>query len=537
MTSFRSINISGSYSLWIALIGLLLYSCDYSYLEGMDDIQHQLKPVIAVPLINESMGLASLLDETEYAEFEIGADDLITMIYKGRIYSLTAGEVFLLSPQNRQFVFTGIPAPPAGVSIPPQTFVYEMTLEDDESLTYVSFLQGIFTVSARSPQMAQDGYNINASVKILGSSNRAGFPITGNLSLNQPAQVNLDGSYIDFSGENRFGIEITVSLTGNGNPVNAPYDVEFQIGLHQLKYDLIKGYIGRFDFHVGDTWIPINLFESTRGSIYFEDPHIDFTVVSTFGLPVNLHAVDFYAILANGNRMDLTGPGCENPWYVNFSPTPELPEAVTTFSANHDNTNLFQITTMSPKQIYLKVMGTTNPRPADPKTNWIKHDSNLTIDVDLKLPLHGRIDYFNMGDTIDLKIDAVPEEIDWLELKLNIVNGFPLAAELNLVLLNEAKEVVDTLFKNMRQLIRPAQVNTTTGLVSSSTSYSIASMLSKPEIENLSNTHYLIIDARMKTPGSENQTSVRILDSYRLNLDLGIRAKGNVSVGGNNTNN
>jgi hypothetical protein len=507
--------------------GLVFFSCDYSYLDGLSTIEdYTYDPVVAVPLVSSAININDLIDLNDINLIEVDEENLITLVYRGEIFSIDASSIFTVPDQLHNISFENIPVPENGLdTIISHPFL--LTFTNSEIITYISFLSGQFSVSAESDLMAQDGYTLDANFRIINSFDSNGNPIQGSVSLDSPANIDLTGSTINMGeAANFFLVEYTLSISGNGTPTNAPYTVNFNQSVNNIQYDLLKGYIDQISFPIGSTTVPVDIFTNANiGDVVFENPSIDFAITNSFGTPIDVIIDQFYAVGLDNEIINVTGTGIDTPWRINYPSEPEMDAVVTYKTINNQNSNLFQITQQTPKEIFYDVNGLTNPDGVVQALNWVKHDSNMTIDIDFNLPLWGRIENYSMQDTLGIGIDTIPEEIEWLEAKLILSNGFPIDLDINLLLMDENNIVIDTLFKDYDLLVAGGNVNPSTGLVTDPTSSQIIEFVDEATIQNLLLTEKVIVDARLKTQGSENETSVKILDSYELGVDLGIRAK------------
>jgi hypothetical protein len=210
----------------LLLIPLSLFSsCDYSYLDGINDIkEYSYTPVIALPLVNSSLGIADAIDVTEYSFIEIDKDNLISFVYNGKIFSVDAADLIVLKNQTKTIQINDIHPPVSGtVTLPPVQVLFEMAFDHGESLHWLSLLEGYLTLTAQASQLVQDGYTLGMQYRILNGKDRNGNMISGSLVMNNANRINLSGSSFDFSNKsNSFVIEYTFTLSGNGNPSHAP---------------------------------------------------------------------------------------------------------------------------------------------------------------------------------------------------------------------------------------------------------------------------------------------------------------------------
>jgi hypothetical protein len=531
MINHKSIRrMSSLLAIVFAIPSIMLSSCDYSYLDGIEDIKdYTYSPVFALPLVSSSISMNDIMDVGDLSFIELDADKLITLVYKGQIFSVDAKNIFTLKDQYQEISFTGItPAGSGNTTLPPKEFVFLLSFESNEIITWVSFLDGLFNVTAQADMLVQDGYSLNASFRILNSFKANGQPIGGNVSLNQPASIGLAGSRIELGNEANFIlVEYTLTISGNGTPTNAPYTVNFMQSFTNLRYDLLQGYIDMIDFPIGNAVIPISIFKNTSmGSVEFVSPRIDITFNNSFGLPIDINILDFSGTTADNRTINITGAATANPWRVGYAATPAIAADTSGVFVDKTNSNLFEITSQAPKDIYLNVRGLTNPDATISTKNWLKHNSNLNIDVEIRLPLHGQINYFNIQDTVKLAIDSIPDELEWIELKMIVSNGFPISTTLKILMIDDAGSVIDTLFKKHPKLMEAAPVNPSTGIAGTPAITTIIEMIDGVTAENFKKASNLIIDATLESYNHQNNTPVKILDNYRLGIDIGLRAKG-----------
>ncbi len=506
---------------------LMITSCDYDYIHGLGELESpSIGPVFAVPLLNSTLKVHNIINEDETTSIKVDEEGLVTIIYSGEVFSLPASSIFQVEDQYQTISYSNIhPGSGGPVQLPPKLFL--VTFENSEILTYISFLQGTFNVMVDAPELLADGYQLEASFRILNSFDSNNQPFSGQVSLDQPSQTDLAGGRIEFDNEaNFFMVEYTITISGNGNPDNAPYTLNFINTMEDIRFDLAKGYIDQINFPIGNITIPINFFKNAKvGSVLFEDPSIDFTMLNSFGAEIDVNIIEFYATTINDETIVIHGDGVDSPWRAASPDSHEEPKEKSIVVLDPDNTNLFEITEQSPVELYYNVRGLTNPDGTMLATNWIKHDSNLSINMEMNLPLWGRIDYLLMQDTTTMALGNMPDELEWIELKMNIANGFPLDLFLNVILLDDNNQHLDTLFNALPRLFKAAEVDPATSIVTEPGQSTLIELIDDAKTRNLRKATKLVIEASLNTYNPESGITVKILDSYELGLELGLRAK------------
>lgn len=511
----------------IVVFILIFKSCDYSYMDAFDNMDDYVyDATFAIPLVDSRLSINDIIDPDGIGSIETDDENLIWLVYKGRVFSIPAEEIFVFPDQIQSFSVEIDPSAKSEIVLEKSFLVL---FSEDQYVEQINFRRGEFNVRIEnSEQLIADGFDMSAQFEVINSETETGDLIGGTVTPFQDASVDLMGSNIDLGNNaNLFLVRFTITVTGNGNPDNAPYNISFIQSLENIKYQSIYGYIGDITFPVGNTDVEIDIFNNASiADIFFENPIIEIITRSSFGTPMVLVFNEFYAT----NRDNETIP-IENETVTNWSIT--MPEslgetAVTTLELNRSNTNIDEIMNIRPNSIHYDVIGTTNPAK-DKSPNFINYDSNMSIDVEVNLPLFGRVDFFELQDTIANTLEDIPEDarVEWLELKIQIDNGFPIAASIDVFFLDENMQVYDRLFSEPSPLnvIESAPTDPTTNIVTQSTSKESLIYLDENKIESMQNAEKLLLNVKFNTYNQDAGESVKILDSYEMGVRMGVRAK------------
>jgi len=511
--------------IWVFI--LMLKSCDYSYLDSIDNMDdYTYDATFALPLVDARLSISDIIDSEGLGIIETDDENLIWLVYKGRVFSLPAEEIFSIPDQNQGF---SVEIDPTSKSEIVTERGFLLVFSEDQYVEQIKFRQGRFNVSVENAeQLIADGYNISAEFEIINSETETGEMISGTVTPSQDLSVNLNGSSIDLGNDaNLFVVRFTITVTGNGNPANAPYNINFQQSMENIRYEYIYGYIGNITFPVGNTDVGIDIFKNVNlADIFFENPVIEIIARNSFGTPMELIFTEFYAY----NNDDKTIP-VENEDVTGWSI--DMPESlgntsVSTFELNRSNTNIDEVMSIRPVSIHYDVIGITNPAKQQ-SPNFINYNSNLSIDVEVNLPLFGRVDNFELKENIANPIGGLSDDatIEWLELKIQIENGFPLAASIDIFFLDENMQIFDRLFSEPTPLnvIDPAPTDPGSQIVTQPTLKETLIYLEESKIESLQNAEKLLLEVQFNTWNHEEGASVKILDSYEIGVRMGARAK------------
>ncbi len=525
------LNIIRNRILAVVLISVFtMHACDYSYLDAIDNMDdYTYEATFAVPLVNSYLNINDIIDTEGIGAIESDEEGLIWLVYKGRVFSIPAEDLFSIPDQSQSFTIEIDPAAKEEITF---DRIFLLTFDSDQQVDLIKFRQGMFSVILENTtQLEADGYDIIVEFEILNSETGDGGLISGELIPEQPADIDLAESIIDFENEtNFFPVNFTVTISGDGTPVNAPYTIEFNQHMENMKYDYIYGFIGQIPFPVGSSDIDIDIFKNANlADIFIENPTIEVIARNSFGSPIILGFNEFYAYNTDGETITIETEATDN-WDIDMPD--ELGQTSTTqLELNRSNTNIDEMMSIRPTSVYFDVSGIINPPGKQSSPNFINYNSQLTIDLDVNLPLFGRIDNFELQDTLDLTFDNLPDEIDWAELKIQMDNGFPLRAAVQIYFLNDNAQVIDSLFSlaSAVNIIEAAPTSPADNIVTEPRLKETFIMLDQTKIESLRNTQQMLLEVEFNTYNQNIGESVKILESYEIGVIMGLRAKAKVN--------
>ena len=519
---------------WIAAVIVIfsfftINSCDHSYLDAFDNMEdYTYEGTFAIPLVSSSLSINDLIDTDELGAIETDEENLIWLVYKGRVFSAPATEIFSLSDQ--QYNFTVEIANPGSKNTIEVEEDFPWTPVGDETLNRIKFLSGNYRIELEADQLIADGYTIDVQFEILNSQASDSNTLSGQFSVIQPADVNLEDAIIEFKdGSNSFSVLFTIEIGGTGSPDNAPYEINISQSLQQPAYDFIYGYFGQVTFPVGNTEIELGLYKNASlAEVFFEAPNIEVISKNSFGAPMALVFHQFYASNNDDESVDINYQYQGDHWYIN-SPDAAGDTALTVELLDRSNTNIDEVMNIRPVNVYYDVSGQLNPEGNRSVENFIKHYSNMSIDVEVNLPLFGRVDNFELQDTLELSsIRDLPEEIEWMELKLTMENGFPFEANVELFFVDENNQIYGALFgePDPKNIIEAAPTDPVTLIVTENVKKDpIFISLSQDKIEDIRNAEGFILEVNFNTYNHQLDQSVKILDNYRIGIEMGVRVK------------
>lgn len=521
--------------LGITCVASVLLSCDHSYLNKLDDIEdYNYSPTIALPLINSQLDLSDLVDSNNEGIVQSDEDRLLWIVHKGRSISIQAKDLFKIADQQESFTLSISP----GKNIKSQQISQRFYLDFPSGTQVDSMLFRSGTLVGLMESMAarQDGYTLSARITLPDSRSTNGSQkLHIDLQENTANQKDLTAYTLIFrrdqDGRHYVNMDITYLFGGQGNPTKAPYTVKFELNIRNTSYDILYGQLDTRAFPISSSRMDLSILgKSSSANIYFETPRIEVKTTNTYGAPLDIRFESFFATNDDDQRIDITTTAIPNPWRINHPTLPDQ-QAVTQLQLNKTNSNIVAVSEILPTQIQYQVTATINPD--GPVPNFLKHDSRFLVDVEFHLPMHLRLDYFDLEDTLSLGIsEDIIEKIQWLEMNIQVINNFPLEASLRIFLADENYNILDELLPlpDQQTLIPGAVVNPVSGLVTQASTKKTTIEVKDQLLENLKKTEHLLLRARMATSNSQEGVSVKIMEGYNLDLQINTRAKLSVQL-------
>jgi hypothetical protein len=299
--------------------------------------------------------------------------------------------------------------------------------------------------------------------------------------------------------------------------------INADIGLSEIDYSLIWGYLGEFDIDIGPQAFPVDFPDRfSGGTFYFSDPVMKIHFDNSFGIPIGISMTQFAAV-SGGLETPITGPGVpglSDPKILAYPGWGQEGLIVAdSLLWDSDNTNLPEALNTSPDEINVEVDGSTNPDGYTPN-NFILDTSSLSISSELLLPLEGTADIL-ITDTLDFIFGnffgSPPEEILRLIFRMNYTTQFPVDISTQMYFYNAAGTLLDSLFHELDypgRTVPGASETDDEGFAIPYSPEAVEVELSREQIDNISESYIMILEGRVKTTGSEG---VRFYANYIFN--------------------
>lgn len=336
--------------------------------------------------------------------------------------------------------------------------------------------------------------------------------------------INLNDLTIDLTqgnpAYNNLGLEFFVS-NSNGAPNGT--EVNLNISLTDL---VVQDAIGFFGIH--SVALPSGRIDTKLGIIsnivegfYLSNPSVKLITTSNIGLPLTINS-EIIGVSRQGKIEGLalapfTFQGANMPGNVYQYD----------FVINPSTSNIANFISNIPNEIIYSGTVQLNPAGDVGNDNFAGNNGYLTIGMEAELPLELSTNNLVLEQTfynLNLSIDAEDSEsVESLTMGFKIENGFPLDADLQVLMIDSTGNQIDSLFI---ALFDAAQVNSSGNVVSPAKTIRYLDF-NRQNIDNLLATKTLRVKVVLNTT---NAGVVRILSDYYLDLTIGTRIKLNYTV-------
>ncbi len=513
---------------------MFFYSCKKHELE-ID----QWSPELVTPLVNATVTIADLIPEQGTTEYD--DNNLIHLAFRSdTIYVLSPDQIMDITGLNLDTVITleslavnaqndpsieplinllGIEIPfPQSQEIPGSLFsLFNADIIEPFSFQFDEFNNATFNSGQLSIQITNHlpvAIN-NAFIYITpGSDIEWQIDIVELSPGNTVTElINLEGLVIESTNSIQIIID-TLEIENIGADMveitpQTGFEVSFSIT--DVGFDNITLPLG------GDTVdVDLALFEDFDSGLILEDPQFTINVNNPFNLSGSI-----YGLLLAYSQDDI-----EENLEINLDVQPNNLSTV-----NYYVDDIGDIIALPPQILEYEANANLTFNAND-----IVGSDSLKLGVDIDFPLSVNAANLSLKDTIvfnGLNYDI--NKIERVLLHYNLINGFPLGTEFNLVLHDSLNPLInlDTLSfvgvnSDEDNIIQPAIVNEL-GEVTETVLSSGILTLSYAEINNLLNTNKIIIDVTLSSSDFQNANQyVKIYSDYECLLKVGIETKINI---------
>lgn len=533
----------------IVAVTILMNSC---YKDKLDfsklSTTMEWDPNMAAPAIHSTLTIRDLL--RDYDSTELFVEDqtgFLFLMYHKEVFSIPASDIVTLPDQSFSDNFTGTSfspgAFPAGTTRSATKNYTQTLLLGTDAIDSLIFKDATFTTNVTStflhtglltitfPTVRKNGLPYSKTININTS--------TGTFSSNQ-VFTDLTDYKANLKNPNNNQLPVNLSLTfvSSGAPITAGNQLTLDMTISNVKYSILWGNIGQRNFNIQEDTVNIELFNNTiNANIYFMDPKIRLHIRNSFGVPIRATFNNFkiYSTVSN-TYVPYVFPSAYSPLLIAGATIPGTfaPTDIQLDTANFSN--IRSIVAENPRFVYLQTSAMTNP-PGTTQYNYVMDTSRLAVDLEVELPLWGRASWWIMQDTLDFDFsdfykDSVPDldNIDWVKLKINILNGMPTEAGVQIYLTDTLYNVIDTIFTPANMEIIQSGILGGTGKVVTPTRKTTEVMIYGSRLAGLMGVKKALVRGYVHTT-NQGSTNVRFYSDYALDVKMGVQVQSHFNTG------
>ena len=186
--------------------------------------------------------------------------------------------------------------------------------------------------------------------------------------------------------------------------------------------------------------------------------------------------------------------------------------------------NVDNFLAISPREVRYALHFLANHNLKDNQLNFITNESQLTVDLAMRLPMQGRIENMRLQDTLALAQETltVLEQLYQASFKLQTENGLPLDLSLQLYFTDANFQPLDSLLLGQEMILKAGLPDGQGRIVEAGKKTTFIGSRASRSIRLQQATH-LVVKALLNTPG-EGSTTVKLYSDYSLGLQLGLMA-------------
>ncbi len=533
---------------WMTLFALLMVcSCIDRELFEFDRLSDRvaLNPSFAGPVAYGSMSLENLLEKVDSAGM-IDSDEngLLYLTYRKELLSLEANEVVHIPTQTylQYFISSDVNIPAFIFSQLGDTVYFEkketyvFTFENQERIDSALFKSGQLDISVASSfrhsgilTITSDDVFLNGEPfsQVIRISDASG-------SFSENINRDLAGSTISLEtgGDSSVLVfDFKLELINSGAGVTTDESCDITLFFSDLEFSELYGYIGQYELMNINDEITIELLNMDfDGDISFADPRLKLIFDNSYGLPVRVDLKDIHTCSDNtGEQVDLDLDPSINPYDLGAPDISQAGSSVrSVININDTTSNIREAIDSEPNRFFYHIVASANPAGDPSVSNFVFDTSRIETDLEIMLPMDLRISEFTLEDTLEMDFkENISEEsdmVDYLLIRLDTENGFPIDLDLQGYFTDSAYVVLDSLITTTSGKVLSAGTLDQEGGVDQAGSNRTEIIFDRTRVEGIEDTKYIIFSAGIST-AEQGTRDVKFYTDYTLEFRLAMSAE------------
>lgn len=506
-------------------------------------------PQFAIPVVNSRLDVYRTLANADTSDLIIIDPNtgLLALIYEGTLVSYNAQDIVKLPDTTYSKSYTmpfgniGPFQSTVGATYTmEETFDFVFAPNAETKIDSIILKSGFLDLNISSDFMHSAMLNVS-----IPGLKKDGVAFSKNITINYVASTpvtsqnryDLTGYTFDMTKNgstfNTLQVIYSAVLTSSGNPVSSSDNFTITKSLSGMAFSRVYGYFGQKAISIDTDSVNLRIFNSAING-YFEltDPKIKVIVDNSFGFPLDVTFTQLNSVnMSTGQVTPIMLSGFPNPFSVNYPSVSEVGSTkVTNLQIDKSNSNVNILINPTPKYIVHTIEAVSNPDGAPTSSNFITDQSKMTIRTEVELPLVGFGKNLIFQDTLPMALEgSMFEQVESILFRINIDNGFPFNAEMQLYFTDENFVVIDSLMGADREIIASAPVDAN-GRSSGITNKTTDITYDRERAEKFFNAKYAIVWAKGNTPNSQNNSVVKFYEDYFMNVRLGMNVKAGLKL-------
>ncbi len=370
--------------------------------------------------------------------------------------------------------------------------------------------------------------------------------------------TDLSGYSLDLSNlstdTNKVFIRYELTLDDAGNPVIPGDNVSINVSFTNIEFSILYGYVGQPTFNIQPNRIHLEMYDNAlRGDAYFKDPKINIRMQNSCGLPVQFWFDNLNGIDTVGGLHPITGTGIPflvNPKLINYPTLYQVGQTIKdSIILDTNSCNIRDVVFENlPNYISFEINAEANPS-GPIQQNFVLDTSRFNIDLEIELPCWGYASYFILQDTADfdfveevytgaseedsLTVEDLKEDFQWALFRINIDNGFPIEANVQVILTDSLYQPVYYLYTSGPEQIIAAGRDTNGDKKVDTPTHKVTDvMYTKENIDALMDVKHILFWGSLSTTDHDqlNPLDVKFYESYKIDIHVGLQIEYDINT-------
>ncbi len=498
----------------------------------------EINPEYAVPLISDDLSIDDIVKNS--IDFvKIYNDNSISFVYRGEIFSSTAGDAVTIPNQNfNQTLVLNSAQAAALAGGQSQTISlqsnYSFALGSRE-IDSIWLKAGSLVGSVISEIKTGGNLKItfeDAKNLTLILSVDVPFNYGGSIPVLASKNTPLPGYKWDMTkgglGYNNVNVKFDLTLNPTTEPVAAGDKIDIGMGFNNMKFSRFYGYIGQVNLANGGDTIDLSVFDNEgTGQFFLEDPKVKIICGNSFGVPVKAGFTKLAGYSKGPGGFETNITGNSDPLPV---PTPTVSQIgemlYDSVVLDKTTSNIKTVINQKPKQIIFQTYINLNPLGRQQR-NFITDYSRVKFIVDVEMPLYGSARNFVLESEDSVSFKAPEEDlIENILFRFTGNNGYPIDLITQVYLIDSLNNIFDSIFPNHTyQFLEAANVGTD-GKVTTPSIKTTDVEFDMLRAKRLNRLKKIKLRAEIATTSAGGTyPSVKLYNNYVLGIKIGVKAK------------